>query len=59
MSKIIKITKSQKEYLIKQGLLKLEYGQYTGLYIANRNHNSNSKTFFVQNHLSKYLKNVL
>lgn len=57
---MIKISKSQKEHLIKQGILKMEKGRYPDLSICNKEHGKGmSKTYYVPSYMGRYLKNIL
>jgi hypothetical protein len=53
---MVKITKEQKNYLIENGYLKLEEGKYPDLTICNKEHNGNSKTYFVPDFYKRYLR---
>ena len=50
-----RIHKSDKDWLIKNGYLKIVKGKYVGLIVCNKNHNSNSKTYYVEDRFAKLL----
>lgn len=57
---MIRITKGQKDYLIKQGILKMERGRYPDLSICNKEHcGKGSKTYLVPDWMKKFIKNIL
>lgn len=53
---MVKITKVQKEWLINNGYLKMENGRFLGLIVCNKQHNSNSKTYYVEDYYGRLLQ---
>jgi hypothetical protein len=56
---MIKITQSQRDYLIIKGFLKSERGGYPGLMVCNKTHKKMRKTYYIIDFYSRYLKNIL
>lgn len=57
---MVKITKSQKEYLIAKGYLRMERGRYPDLSICNKEHGKGrAKTYYVPNWCSRWLRGIL
>ena len=60
MIKIIRITSSQKDYLINSGHLQLVSGKYDGLVICNKRHSkARAKTYYVINSMARFLYHIL
>jgi hypothetical protein len=50
------ITKSQKSYLIKHGIIKIINGKIENLHIVGKNKKSNRKTYYTINRFANILK---
>ena len=54
---LIKISQSDKDYLISRGYLKLQSGKYPEMHTTCKQKKSKRKKYYVPDYFKKYLKN--